>query len=107
MALRYRAYTLDKEGRLRYSCGSDRVHSLDDRKRLFSSAAQALVSDLLDRSIEIQDGDILLEAENGGAIHVSERISSQEAFQKMLTETSCLSILKTLARMALWGEKND
>ena len=55
----------------------------------------------------VGQGYEVLEAENGGAMQFSERISSQEAFQKMLTETSCLSILKTLARMALWGEKND
>ena len=107
MALRYSAYALDKEGKLRYSCDADRLHSLAERKRLFSAAAQALVSELLDRSVEIREEDILLETENGEAIHVSEHVSSQPAFQKMLAETSCLSILKTLARMALWGEKND
>jgi hypothetical protein len=107
MALRYCAYTLDNEGRLRYSCGADRQHSLDERKRLFSVAAQALVSEMLNKSVEIREDDILLETENGGAIHVSEHVSSHATFQKMLAETSCLSILKTLAVMAMWGEKND
>lgn len=107
MTFRYCAYNLGSKVRFRCSCDADILPGLAERKRLFSEAAQALISDMLNSSVEIRDDDILLEPENGGAIHFSENISRHPAFQKMLAETSCLSILKTLAMMALWNEKND
>ena len=70
---------------------------------LFSKAAQSLVARMLNGKVEIRDDDIRLETAEGSscAILISERLSCHPEFKKMWTETSCISLLKELARQSL------
>lgn len=102
--IRYSTLFQREKVRLRYSCGNDKaLLPLSERKRRFSEAAETLVSEILLGRVELYDGDIQLIVDNGGAIHINERVSSHTEFQKMIAATSCVSMLKTLAEMALWG----
>jgi len=104
MALHYTTDMLDKDAILRYTCGTDKPQSFVKRKLLFSEAAQALVTELLQGKVEIHEDDIQLDAatEKAGAIRINERVSRNSEFRKMLADTPCLSKLKTLAKMALY-----
>jgi hypothetical protein len=104
MALHYITDMLNKDATLRYSCSTNKPQSFAERKRLFSEAAQALVSEMLQGEVEIRNDDIQLDAatENIGAIHINERVTRNLAFREMLVDTTCVSRLKTLAKMALY-----
>ena len=82
---------------------TDKHLSLVEKKHLFSTAAQALVSKKLNGKVKIYLDDIQLEIEsgNGGAIHINERISRNPDFQKMWAETSCINELMKLAQKVL------
>jgi len=82
---------------------TDKQQSSSDINLLFSAAAQALVSSLLEGKVVILIDDIRLEttAGIGRAIHISERLSCNAEFQKMLASTPCLSLLKQLALRTL------
>ena len=94
---------INNDARFRYGCRPGKLLSVREKKRLFSAAAQAVVSYMLEGREEIRIEDIQLDigAQNCGAIFIDERVSRNPEFQKMLAETSCLSVLKTLARLAM------
>ena len=109
MALHFTTYLVEKDARFRYSCSpEERPKSLEERKRLFSSAARALVAEMLDGVVEIHPEDIRLEIESplGGGIFINERIGKDPVFRKLLAETACISKLKILAKMALMNFPN-
>ena len=82
-----------------YALWNDMQLSLEN-KGLFSQEAQALVAQMLGGKVEICSDDIQLETteENSFAILVSDRLACHPEFKKLLAETSCLSMLKELAR---------
>ena len=94
---------ISKTARLPYTCRPEKSLSALEKKHLFSAAARAVVFCMLDGKVEIRTDDIQLDigAQNCGAIFIDERLSGNFEFQKMFAATSCLSVLKTLARMAL------
>ena len=90
-----------RDARIRHLCSGSPPKSFAEKKRLFSAAAQALVSMMLGEKVEIDIDDIQLETEteNCGAILIKERVSRNSEFQRMWVETTCLSELKTLAML--------
>lgn len=82
---------------------SIKLESMAEKNRLFSAAARHLVAGMLQGKVEVGSQDIRLETvtERGGAILISERVSLHPEFQKMWAETSCVSMLKALARKTL------
>ena len=104
MAMHYPTQMLRKDAELQP------IHSTDipqktfaERKRLFSTVAQIIVSYKLHGKVEIGVNDIQLEteAENCSAIFINERVSRNSEFQEMLANSTCLAELKTLALMVL------
>lgn len=82
---------------------TDKQQSPREKRLLFSSAAQDLVTRLLQGKVEVFNDDIGLEISDGKceAIRISERLSSNADFQKMWISTPCQSMLKQLAQTTL------
>lgn len=78
--------------------------SFAEKNLLFSNAAVKIVSHMLQGKEEVLPDDLRIETaagNKGGAIRISERLSSKADFQKMWSTTSCRSILGKMARMTL------
>lgn len=103
MALRFITCMRNTDRRPPSFDNADKLQSPWEKPLLFSAAARAIVSLILQEKVDIFDHDFRLETAGGqgGAILISERLSSNAEFRKIWATTPCQSILKQLAQIIL------
>ena len=93
--------------RQRFKNSIAEAKSIAEIKSIFSDTARTLIAEMLEGNVTIAEDAIQLVTENGGAIFIEESLTDNAAFKKICHDTPCISILKSLAEIALSGKDTE